>query len=197
MTAMRALPAVPVTLGLLAALTITGCQSSGSTQAGAGQPSAGSSATSASAPASAASPGTSVPAVSPSAASSAAASAAGFKSLVVPETVRGELIAAFAAAKGIPVRDVPGTTPGSVYYGYDAATATYWALAGFRLATRVPLSVQVGFQDGASTGFFKKSGAGAWQVTVAHQPVNCGEVRFYPKAVLAAWSLPPSPAPAC
>jgi hypothetical protein len=194
---MRALPAVPVTLGLLAAIAVAGCHSSSSTQAGAATPPASSGSATASAPASAAAPGSPAPATSASAASSAASSSAGFKRLVVPAAVRGELVADFAAAKGIPVRDVPGTTPGSVYYGYDAATATYWAQADFRLATRVPLSVQVSYQDGGSTAFFKKTASGAWQVTVAHQPVNCGELRFFPKAVLAAWSLPPSPAPAC
>lgn len=196
MPAMRALHAVPAVIGLLAAITVTGCDSS-STQAGAASPPASSAAVPASPAASAGSPGTPAPATSPSAATGAASSPSGVTDLAVPAAVRSELIAAFAAAKGIPVSDVPGTTPNSAYYGYDAATATYWAQADFRLATRVPLAVQVGFQDGASTGFFKKSGSGAWQVTVAHQPVNCDELKFFPKAVLAVWSLPASPGPAC
>jgi hypothetical protein len=196
MPGMRAVPAV---LGLLVtiAITVTGCHSSSTPQAGAASHPASSATAPASSPPSAGAPVTPTSVTSPSATSSAASSPGGFQDLAVPAAVRSELIAAFAAAKGIPVADVPGTTPGSVHYGYDAATATYWAEAGFRLATRVPLSVQVGFQDGASTGFFKKAGSGAWQVTVAHQPVNCDELRFFPKAVLAAWSLPASPGPSC
>jgi hypothetical protein len=194
---MRALSAVPVALGLLAAITVAGCHSGSSAPAGPASQSASSGAATASPTASAAAPGSPAPATSPSAASSAAASPAGFKSLAVPAAVRSELTADFAAAKGIPVRDVPGTVPGGVYYGYDAATATYWAQADFRLATRVPLSVQVSYQDGGSTGFFKKTRSGAWQVTVAHAPVPCSELKFFPKAVLAAWSLPAVPDPNC
>ena len=155
---MRALHAVPAVLGLLAAVTVTGCHSSrpgrppgGQLRHGPGQrprPGAGP-------------PGPRHVAVRPHQCGFVAGRLHG------PGRPRGGPQRAdrvFAAAKGIPVSDVPGTTPGSVYYGYDAATATYWAQADFRLATRVPLAVQVGFQDGASTGFFKRSGSGAWQV---------------------------------
>jgi hypothetical protein len=38
--------------------------------------------------------------------------------------------------------------------------------------------------------------AGAWQGRVGGIPPICGEVAFFPKAVLAAWSMPTSvPAP--
>jgi hypothetical protein len=193
MPALRALSALPVAFGLAAVLTVTGCQPNSTPHAAtASQP-----ASSAAAAPSGTGPSGSAPAGSAAASPSASPSASGFQNLTVTTAVRSELETAFAAAKGIPVSDIAGSTPGSVYYGYDAAGQTYWAQGDYRVAGRVPLSVQVGFQDGASTGFFKKDGTGAWQVTVAHEPVSCDELQFFPKAVLAAWSLPASPASSC
>jgi hypothetical protein len=47
-----------------------------------------------------------------------------------------------------------------------------------------------GFQDGASIGFVTRIGHGSWQVQLGGAPVACTEVRFFPQAVLIAWSLP-------
>jgi hypothetical protein len=104
--------------------------------------------------------------------------------------VRGELTAAFVAEKGISLSDTAGTFPGSVYYAYDPATGTYWALAHFEPSSTASLNVQVSFQDGGNFGMFRRTGAGSWQVGIAGEPPVCGELKFYPQAVLMAWSLP-------
>jgi len=43
-------------------------------------------------------------------------------------TVAG-VTAAYVAFRQISVSDVSGTRPNSVYYAYDQATNTYWAMA--------------------------------------------------------------------
>jgi hypothetical protein len=116
--------------------------------------------------------------------------------LAASSTTRSQLEAAYAASKGIPVADVAGTVPGSIYYAFDPARNAYWAVASFEPSKTAPLAVQVAFQDGAATGMFAKFGSGGWQAHVAHEPVVCEEVRFFPRQVLAVWSLPISAAAA-
>lgn len=87
--------------------------------------------------------------------------------------------------------------PGSVYYAYDPATDTYWALADFAPSSTASLNVQVGFQDGGSYGMYRKAGAGSWQVQQPGFPPICGEAKFFPQAVLMAWSISTSLPPAC
>ena len=129
--------------------------------------------------------------VSPGAASgSAPAGPGGVRDLAVSRDVRNELTAAYVNFRGISAADVAGTTPGSVYYAYDPATYTYWAQADFLPSSTAPVKVLVGFQDGASIGFFTRTGDGSWQVQSGGAPVVCTEVRFFPQAVLIAWSLP-------
>jgi hypothetical protein len=115
------------------------------------------------------------------------------QNLAVSTAVRSELLTAFAAFKNIPAADVAGSVPGSVYYGFDPATQTHWALADYEAATNDPQAVLVGFQDGGSIGMFKRVGSGAWQATNGGEPALCGEVQYYPRAVLQAWSLPTAP----
>jgi hypothetical protein len=130
-------------------------------------------------------------AVSPTAASgSAPAGPGGVRDLAVNRDVRNELTAAYADYRGISAADVAGTIPGSVYYAYDPATHTYWAQANFQGSSTASVKVLVGFQDGASIGFFTRIGNGSWQVQSGGAPVVCTEVRFFPQAVLIAWSLP-------
>jgi hypothetical protein len=94
--------------------------------------------------------------------------------------------------RGISLSDVAGAGPtaGSVYYAYDPSTDTYWALATFAASSTASMNAQVGFQDGGGTGMFKKAGAtGAWQATRGSFPEICGEVTYFPAAVLTAWSI--------
>ena len=114
----------------------------------------------------------------------------GIRNLPISSAVRSELTAAYAAYKRISPSDVAGTQPGSVHYAYDPATNTYWALANFAPSATAPMRVTVGFQDGASWGFFTKVGSGPWRAQEGGEPIVCLEVPFFPRAVLTAWSLP-------
>lgn len=51
--------------------------------------------------------------------------------LRVDDSVRAALTAAWARARRLDPKYVKGTTLGSVYYGFDAKTHAYWALAEF------------------------------------------------------------------
>jgi hypothetical protein len=114
----------------------------------------------------------------------------GIRNLAISNTLRAELTAAFVALWRISPSDVAGTLPGSVYYAYDPTTDTYWALADFAPSVTAPQRVLVGFQDGGSLGFYTKVGSGPWQVQTGGAPPRCTEERFFPRAVLTAWSLP-------
>ena len=114
----------------------------------------------------------------------------GVRNLVVSRTVRNELTVAYVDYRDIPLSDVAGTLPGTVYYAYDPATDTYWAEATFKPSSTDSTIVLTGFQDGASVGFFTKPGNGGWEVQEGGAPPACTEVLFFPPAVLVAWSLP-------
>jgi hypothetical protein len=174
-------------LSLLAAVGITGCTGS-SAPVAASQ----SASLAASASAAAPSPAASAPAVTSSAAPSASGAV---QNLAVSGAVRSDLLTAYAAYRHIPASDAHGL-PGSVYYAYQPATGTYWAKATWEPANGDSLTVQVGFQDGGSDGFYKKSGNGPWQVILGGEPEVCEELKFFPLQVLAAWSLPTSATPA-
>jgi hypothetical protein len=116
----------------------------------------------------------------------------GVQNLVITSAEKSDLTAAFVAFKGISLSDVLGgaPTPGSVYYAYDPATDTYWALAGFETSPTASMQVQVNFQDGGNMGMYRKVGTGAWQVQLGGVPPWCAESTFFPLPVLAAWSMP-------
>lgn len=165
-------------LGLLATVAVAGCMASSTP--GPAAPGHGRSASPAA-----------TTAVSPTAASGSAPAGPGrVRNLAVNRDVRNELTAAYTEYRGISPSDVAGTRPGSVYYAYDPATRTYWAQADFAPSSTASVKVLVGFQDGASIGFFTRIGNGSWQVQPGGAPVFCTEVRFFPQAVLIAWSLP-------
>jgi hypothetical protein len=130
-------------------------------------------------------------AVSPGAASGPApAGLGGVEDLAVSGQVRDELTAAYVEYRGISPADIAGTRPGSVYYAFDPATGTYWAQADFAPSSTASAKVLVSFQDGASIGFFTRTGNGSWQVRLGGAPPVCAEALFFPPAVLRAWSLP-------
>jgi hypothetical protein len=116
----------------------------------------------------------------------------GIQNLVISSADKSQLTAAFVAFKGISLSDVNGGGPsaGSVYYAYDPSTDTYWALASFAPSSTASLDVQVGFQDGGGTAMYQKAGAGPWQMGGNPGfPEFCGEVKYFPAAVLTAWSM--------
>lgn len=142
----------------------------------------------------AASPGETPPAAQ---SSTAPATAGTVQNLVISTAERDELTAlyasTYAADSNVSVSDLgaPAVTPGSVYYAYDPATETYWALATFE--PTAPISDQTAYMDGTSEGMFKEVGTGPWQVTIPINPDVCQELQFFPAVVLAAWSLPTVP----
>lgn len=173
---------VLVGLGLLASIGVVGCTANSA----ASPPASGNGQTTSSPVV--ASSSTPTPIVS-----STPTGSGGISNLVVTGATRSELTAAYAAYKGILLSYVAGTRPNSVYYAFDPATDTYWAMATFEASTTAPLNVTVNFQDGGDIGFFTKVGSGTWQVQLGGEPAECTELRFYPQAVLTAWSLPTSP----
>lgn len=194
----RFAPGAALALALLAAVAIAGCTSGSAPVAStSSQPAS----LAASAPPAATTPAAtsslpSATASAPAVTSSAAPSSSGaVQNLIVSPAVRSELLAAYAAFRNIPVSDVRGV-PGSVYYADVPATATYWAEAHYEPASGDSLTVQVGFQDGGGDAFYKKTGSGAWQVSLGGEPVVCAALKFFPLPVLAAWSLPTSATPA-
>jgi hypothetical protein len=174
-------------LGLAAMLSMAACAASNplnSAGSGNGHPVA---------PAASSRP-TTHPAVPPAGTPSATPAApGGVQNLVISSAERDALTAAFVAVKGISPSDVGGTYPGSVYYAYDPATDTYWALAQFWPSRTASFDVQVSFQDGRGDAMFRKAGSGPWQAQlIASIPYVCNEVKFFPPAVLNAWKLPAS-----
>jgi len=146
---------------------------------------------------------TTTPAATAAAASQSAAAPSptptGIQNLVISSAGKSQLTAAYVALKGISLSDIAGGGPtaGSVYYAYDPATGTYWALATFAPSSTASLNVQVGFQDGGEIGMFRKAGGGAWQAQIGEFPPYCGEVKYFPAAVLTAWSISATPGLGC
>jgi len=119
------------------------------------------------------------------------------QNLIISSAEKSQLTAAYVASKRISISDLAGGGPtaGSVYYAYDPSTEIYWALASFTPSSTASLTVQVGFQDGGSYGMYKKAGSGAWQLQQPGFPEICGEVKFFPQAVLTTWGISTSPLP--
>jgi hypothetical protein len=126
-----------------------------------------------------------------------AATSAGVQNLVVTSAERSALTAAYAAtyAAGLRIQvsglGAPAAGPASVYYAYDPATDTYWALASFE--PTASYSDPTAYMDGTTTGMFKKAGTAAWQVMIPINPDICEELRFFPQTVLITWALPTTP----
>jgi len=179
-----------VSLGLLATVSMAGC--GGSRAPGSAGPSNSQTTAPAarSAPSQTASPPAGTPGATP-------ARPGGTRNLVISSAERSELTAAFVAYKKISPSDVrgAGALPGSVYYAYDPASDTHWALASFEPSSTASLTVKVNFQDGGNIGMFRKSGTRSWQAQTPGWPPVCSELRFFPRAVLMAWALPTSAPP--
>jgi hypothetical protein len=105
----------------------------------------------------------------------------GIQNLVITSAERSELTAAFLAPKGIPPSEVAGggPMPGSVYYAYDPATATYWAAAVFTPIKGLSLGALEAFDNGGSIGMFRKAGAGSWQLQTVASSLDCLAPHFF------------------
>jgi hypothetical protein len=149
----------------------------------------------------------------PSTIASAAPSATGSPSATTPSDlpvklvadakVRQELLATFIAFRSngantpgyaaIPPSAVAGIAPGTLHYGYDPATGTYWALVGFNATKAASQTAAfVGFQDGGNEAVFRQLHGGSWRVKYVG-PCMTG----LPVSVAAALGLTASPYPGC
>jgi hypothetical protein len=136
--------------------------------------------------------GRSAPVVS---ARSAAASAsapkstpeAGAENLVASSAVEAALLTAYAADKGLPQDEVTGPLPGTLYYGIDSATGTYWAVAQFGLTPSASFDAEVDMQDGGNIGVFSRHGDQPWTVHLGGIPFPCpGEL---PADLMSVWGM--------
>jgi hypothetical protein len=83
------------------------------------------------------------------------------ENLSVTPAVRHQLVRAGAATHQLPAKDFTGLVPGSTYYGYDPATATYWAGAGL-VPSSSSQDAQISVQDDGSYLIFKRGSSGGW-----------------------------------
>lgn len=174
--------AMLVPLGMIATVSVAACSA----------PTPGNAAGSPSAPAAAAPAATvtGTQAVSPGVATPRTTSAAtGVQNLVVTPSVRADLQATYVAFMHFPPSDIAGTAPNSIYYAFDPATGTYWAMATFVPSATASSNTTVEMQDGGDTGMFTKASDGTWQVTRASFPTGSGLLQFFPTRVIAAWAL--------
>jgi hypothetical protein len=139
----------------------------------------------------------------PSSSQATAAPSAKPTNLAADAAVRQGLLAAFTAFRSnaantpgfaaIPPSAVGDITPGTLYYAFDPATGTYWAVATFS-ATKAAsqTSAYVGFQDGGNKAVFMRPSGGPWQVKSVGACLG-----GLPVAVAAALALTASPSPMC
>lgn len=107
--------------------------------------------------------------------------------LTATSQLKAQLLAAYAAAKSLPVQDFRGPESGTTFYAYDTATGTYWATAQFTPASGAPQQVLVGMQDGGDRGVFSRTGGDPWHASLGGMPWPCpGDL---PAGVMAAWNL--------
>jgi len=98
------------------------------------------------------------------------------------------LVRAYVNARGLPRAAVAGIRKGSLRVAADAATGTWWAMASFDPAADASARVKTGFQDGADTAVFTRTGSDAWRLThITGAPFACSSA--IPAAARSAWHL--------
>lgn len=118
----------------------------------------------------------------------AGAAGADAHNLAANGALKAALLAAYAAAKGLPEADVTGPLPGTLYYGI--ASTTYWALAQFSLTPSAPPQAAADMQGGGNIGVFSRHGDQAWTVRFGAIPFPCpGEL---PADLLSVWGIRPA-----
>src|SRR4051794_17505325 len=170
---MRAKAVVGTAIVALAASALTGCSSSG----------AGRTNSSANAPS-----GQTTVAPSPT---PGGTRSDGYVAVSLPATsaLRTALRSAYVAARpGFKVGEVAGPRHGTLYYAFDPATRTYWAIAWFDPSSRARQQTAAKFQFGMGGGVFKRSASGEWHATV-HLRANLPCPDDVPAAVLRAWRI--------
>ena len=110
-------------------------------------------------------------------------------SLPATPALRKALRGAYVAARqGVRVKEVEGPRHGTLYYAFDPATKTYWAIAWFDPSSNAREKTAAGFQFGMGAAVFKRKASGAWHATV-HVRANLPCPGDVPAAVLRAWRI--------
>jgi hypothetical protein len=109
------------------------------------------------------------------------------QNLVATAAVKSALTTAFIAHNGLPVSEVSGTAPKSVFYGFVPSTNTYWAVAGFVPASNASYNTEVAMQDEGCCGIFTMTSGGSWRWAASYLGAPCP--RQVPAALAQLWNL--------
>jgi hypothetical protein len=168
---MRAKVVVAAAIVAFATAAVTGCSSSGTDRPSAVVPS-----------------GRTTVAPSPTASSTRSDGYVAV-SLSATPALRTALRGAYVAARpGVRLNEVEGPRHGTLYYAFDTATRTYWAIAWFDPSSHAREQTAVKFQFGMGGGVFKRRASGEWHATV-HLRANLPCPDEVPAAVLRAWHI--------
>ena len=107
---------------------------------------------------------------------------------------KANLVAAYVAFAHDPPSDIAGTEPGSVYYAYVPATATYWAFSRFLPSPSASQRTLVSLQDGGNIGIFREPAGGSWTMLAEGGEPFCPTKSPIPPSVQALWGLTDPPA---
>jgi hypothetical protein len=120
------------------------------------------------------------------------------RNLPLTSSVSAALVAAAAESHGLPTSAFLGLAPASqgfaAYYGFDAATATYWAAASL-IPNPKSYEAEVVVQDDGAYLIFHRAVNGPWRVQDAGYSDVVGDCASYhvniPAAVVAIWHWVP------
>jgi hypothetical protein len=105
--------------------------------------------------------------------------------LTLSKAEQHQLLDIYAAQEHIPTRDIYKIRSGSTHVA-RASNGTLWAIEGFTPKGSDPLKVQVGFQDGGSTGIFTRAPGKKWTMrSLARPDLGCDTA--IPASVLRSW----------
>ena len=120
------------------------------------------------------------------------------KNLVISSAIKQSLVDTWVATDpdgvGLTAKDVAGTVPGEVFYGYDLSISTYFAIAAFQPSatwvdgTKIPggQNDMAPFQDNEYV--FSLQTGSAWTLLGAVSTGSCpGD--WVPRPVLAVWGM--------
>lgn len=103
--------------------------------------------------------------------------------------LRTALRRAYVAARpGFKLTEVKGPRHGTLYYAFDPATKTSWAIAWFDPSSHAREQTAAKFQFGLGAAVFKRTASGQWHATV-HVRANLPCPGDVPAAVLRAWHI--------
>jgi hypothetical protein len=107
--------------------------------------------------------------------------------LAATDSLKSQLTAVYVAKNNLPASQVAGTAPGSVYYGYEPSTKTYWAVASFLPNSSATMQTQVAMQDDGCCGIFSTLNPGSWTLVARFLGAPCaGQI---PADLMALWNL--------